>query len=372
MSRLAREIGSDFHLPDRSAISAGSGAGRVLLSKGVVLCASGRDALHAAILSLRLTPSDEVLLPSYLCEDVMIPFVERGVRVIFYGVSSCLEADWEDIRRKVCPRTKALLLIHYFGFSQSSTITFMSQTYPEISLIEDCSHALLSRRDGAWLWGGADVSVASLRKLLPLPDGGLIARRPKCVSGGAPVVFRRSLRHGLFVGCRVAAAGLKGLWLRYPFFPKRLFRRLFSWSEGLLSASPKPARMSCLSRRLLCSADLEAVIATRRRNYAYLLENLQADETVRPLFPHLEEGVCPLGFPVLATDRDGLAQALIRERIYPPVHWELPRSVDRREFAEAWSVSDRILTLPVDQRYTLEDMRRIVSVLRSYREVPTE
>ena len=149
-------------------------------------------------------------------------------------------------------------------------------------------------------------------------------------------------------------------------FPKVMFRNLFAWSEALLASYPKPAPMSSLSRRLISSMNLKTITQIRRRNFRFLLSRLEQDERLVPLYAALPDGVCPLGFPVLAEDRDGLVQHLIEHHVYPPIHWELPKEVDSDQFPEAWSVSDHILTLPVDQRYDEDHMGRVVDIIKSY------
>lgn len=145
-----------------------------------------------------------------------------------------------------------------------------------------------------------------------------------------------------------------------------MFRQLFSWSTALLDSYPKPASMALISKRIFKSIDLQEVVASRRRNFSYLLARLEDTDDLRIIYRTLPEGVCPLGFPVLAGDRDALDRHLTKNGVYSPIHWELPVQVDSGEFSEAWSVSRHILTLPVDQRYAEEDMERVVTLVNSY------
>jgi dTDP-4-amino-4,6-dideoxygalactose transaminase len=361
---MADEIGSDFHLfgltvskIDYSAWFNGSGQ----------WTGSGRDAFRVAIEKLGLQSGDEVLLPAYLCEDVVTPFAKIKAVCRFYRCDRHLEADMEDLKRKIGRNTRALVIIHYFGFPQKKIANFIRENQFPIVVIEDVSHALFSQVEGRRAWGEADISVASLRKLLPLPDGGYTAyhRSDDCDSSTA-ITYRHSLGHGLSVSCRFFAAVLKSIWLRLPILPKRVFRQFFFLGEKFLSAYPKPAAMSTLSRFILRHLDWQAIVLIRRRNYAYLAEGLSGIEGVQLLYPEMPEGVCPLGLPIIVDDRSRLALHLIENKIYTPVHWELPATVDRDEFSDAWYISDRVLTLPIDQRYDLTDMQRIVEALLDY------
>ncbi len=68
----------------------------------------------------------------------------------------------------------------------------------------------------------------------------------------------------------------------------------------------------------------------------------------------------------MAKDRDGLKKMLIKNRIYPPIHWKLPSEVDKEEFSASWQVSKHILTIPIDQRYKTEDMQFVADTLGKF------
>ena len=257
-----------------------------------------------------------------------------------------------------------MVLIHYFGFVQADVIAYIRKHQLSLIIIEDISHALFTRADAGIAWGDADVTVASLRKLLPLPDGGYAVFNDAVDL--SLLSCRTSFGHLSSVSCRFVGSLLKAIWLRYPVFSKSVFRCFFQWGEEWVNAYPKPAPMSVLSRFLLKRFDWSECVRRRQRNYAFLACKLKGLPGVQMLYPNLPAGVCPLGLPILCGDRDKLATHLIDNRIYSPVHWELPDSVERREFADAWFVSDRILTLPIDQRYDLKDMSRIADVMASY------
>ena len=119
------------------------------------------------------------------------------------------------------------------------------------------------------------------------------------------------------------------------------------------------AEMSWTSKRLLDKFDYEGVIARRRENFQHLLDNLDSDSFV-PLFPNLPSSVCPMGFVVLAEDRDYLRRELSNAGIYCPVHWQLASEIDPEEFPISWEISRKIMMIPIDQRYGIEEMDYIL------------
>ena len=361
-----KEIGSDFQFPFRALAGPRFEGLRVEAGVETAYLASGRDALHWIVLSLSIQPGSRVLLPSYLCDEVIAPFLAHDLDVEFYGVTRDLRVDATDLGNRLTSGTRAVLYIHYFGFETDFPWKLVASMAPRAVVIEDASHSCLSRFGDSQARG--DIWFASYRKLLPLPDGAVVgwaARGPRVVQ---PSKTRVSLGYVAAVGYRCIGAMFKSLWLLRPgLFPKRVFRQFFLWSKRRLERYPKPAPMSIVSRGLLKRMDIGRIVETRRRNFNHLLSALGDSEDVRPLYSSLPEGICPLGFPVLAEDRPRLMQHLIENKVYPPVHWELPDAVSRKEFADAWHVSDRILTLPVDQRYNEADMARIAGLVRNFR-----
>jgi len=366
VSGSVREIGSDFHLSARSLVGRPD-MGQVppLSGRHSVFLASGRDAIHWIIQSLRLPRGSQILLPAYLCEDVVKPFLGKGMNVRFYRVDENLQADFADLVSKLSPEVRVLIYIHYFGFPQQLPPAIIESVGPETILVEDSSHAILSCLD--YLPVRGDFRFASYRKLLPIPNGGIVSWDDERLQIVAPVTTSLSMSYMGSLSCRCLGMALKALWLKTPrIYPKNLFRQLFSWSTTLLDVYPKPASMSLISRYLLRRLDLQRIIKTRRSNFQFLLDSLNCSTDPRPLYTSLPDGVCPLGFPLLVDDRDGLARHLIKHRVYSPIHWELPEAVDKNEFHEAWTISDHILTIPLDQRYDEEDMARILEVINCY------
>jgi dTDP-4-amino-4,6-dideoxygalactose transaminase len=363
-----REIGSDFHLPLRFLAGFHRKTERLPLEGPITFfLASGRDALHWIIHSLNLEEGTQVLLPSYLCDEVLKPFTDNGLEVRFYRISKDLQIDTKDLLEKLSPETRVLLYIHYLGFPSNFPVDMAESVSAGTLIIEDSSHSFLSCLSQPSIHG--DIRFATFRKLLPVPNGAAVSFSERPIPGLTPVKTKNSPQYMGALFTRCAGSVLKTLWLSSRgIFPKAVFRQFFSWSESLLDTYTKPAQMAAISRHVLKSMDLRQVAQARRDNFNFLLESLKNVDYIRPLYTELSDGVCPLGFPVLTEKRDDLVRHLIKHRIYPPIHWKLPNSVDRAEFYESWYISEHILTLPIDQRYDLASMSRIVEAIASYPE----
>ena len=123
--------------------------------------------------------------------------------------------------------------------------------------------------------------------------------------------------------------------------------------------------MSELTGRLLGGVDYDRARFLRDRNFRALHEMLEPLNRLT-IEPDAVNG--PLAYPLLC-GREDLRRLLARQRIYVPTYWaEVGERVpaDSREAELARCLSP----LPVDQRYDLDDMRRIANAVTALVETP--
>jgi len=165
-------------------------------------------ARYAMIEALRLAgvrPGSRVLLPEYLCRDLLAPLRVLGALPCWYAVAADLtpaaaSADW--------PAADVVLAVNYFWFPQN-LLPF--QAYAQRTgavVIEDNAHGYLSRdQDGQWLGCRTGLGIFSLRKTLRIPDGGALWIGPKYAGHEVPL-------QGAFDGAGVNPAQLTKVRLR--------------------------------------------------------------------------------------------------------------------------------------------------------------
>ncbi len=338
---MVKEIGSDFSI-DLDLVFKNE---RNNVVPGSILLFSGRDCISYLIKSLKLDSDSLVLLPSYLCSSVLIPFKENGVKYDFYKVDENLEVDVKDLSEKIEKKPSFVLIVNYFGFIQPKLNEVKSLCEKNgVKLVEDNVQSFLTEHNPV-----GDFVFNSYRKFLSIPDGAYLFGAIKDVElSDAP---------SKFVSYRSIAGFSKNI-----SFLKEFWRKLFVESEDkLIDEHVRPAKMSSFSKYLLNKFDFDEIISKRRRNYFYLIGKLSNVGGVKVLYPELKKEVCPLGCPILVESRDEVRNKLILNKIYPPVHWELPEDVGK-EHEESWKLSGKILTIPIDQRYSIRDMDKVVEV----------
>jgi len=139
------------------------------------LFALGRNAMYAAVSALGLKSGDEVLTPAFDCDGSLQPFRALRLKLRFFRSDPyTFNADINDIKRKVSAKTKLLHIINHFGFPQEWKKLSSLRYESGIPILEDNAYSLFSKSDGKPFGSFGDFSIFSLRKNLPLAEGGML------------------------------------------------------------------------------------------------------------------------------------------------------------------------------------------------------
>lgn len=345
-----KEIGSEFELDPFLLKAKDKDWSNFFPMKNKVFLSTGRDSL---IYAIRACNFQKMLVPSYIEESVLAQIVKEGISIDFYKIDSNLRVNLSDIEKKTND-ADSLLIIHYFGFPQPIKEIESLCKKRNLVMIEDCVQSMLSSYAGKPLGSFGMVSFNSLRKFIGIPDGSILF-----ISKKTNVIESRL--HKEFVKKRTNALLGKYHYLNGDKNYSRLyFQKAFYEAEKIIDKYPKPALMSLKSKEILKKIDFPQIIKMRRKNFKFLLSKLHSIA----LYKKLPQNVCPLGFPIITKKRDKIKTLLIKNKIYPPIHWILPYEI-RKEFRISRLISDHILTIPIDQRYTITDMMRVIEILRN-------
>jgi dTDP-4-amino-4,6-dideoxygalactose transaminase len=334
---------------------------------------SASNALWHGLRQLGVKPGDKVLFPAYHCGAELDVCLKAGLEAIFYEVEPSLAIDWMAVRHLVDARTRMLFVIHYFGFPIELTHALDLCRDYGLALIEDCAHALYSRDAGNQACGQVGtMAVFSLRKFLPVPEGGALRLGMNTLSPDRPPAgetlrmlrfeARRSLSGEVMPITQRWMARVAGM-VGMPFAAWHKFkgpRRFPRANDPSLEFSVLGSEwgMSPLSRWFVERIDHAAVIERRRQNFFELVSRLGNGGTVRPLVAALPEGVCPWLCPVLADNADQLIDHLRRRGIEAASLWrETHPRWPAEQFPAAGWLKQQVVALPVHQDLTLDHMR---------------
>ena len=111
--------------------------------------------------------------------------------------------------------------------------------------------------------------------------------------------------------------------------------------------------------------DTEYIAKKRKENGEVLINGLKDVSDIKLIFQSVDKNI-PLFIPILIQeDRAELRQYLIENRIYCPIHW--PKSTHHKGISRrAERLYRQELSLICDQRYSTDDMNRIVECIRDF------
>jgi dTDP-4-amino-4,6-dideoxygalactose transaminase len=133
---------------------------------------SGRTAIFHGLRVLGIAPGERVLVPAFNCASLVEPIRRYGAKAAFYKIDADCSADFDDIERRIDSTTRAIVVIHYFGFPERLERFRELCARRGVYLIEDCAHVLTGAAGAIPLGATGDVSIFSWRKFLPVGDGG--------------------------------------------------------------------------------------------------------------------------------------------------------------------------------------------------------
>lgn len=304
---------------------------------------SGRAALYQILRYLQQEKGvKRILLPDYLCSSVLVPVKVLNLEHCFYPIGEDLNLEQEAFR-SIYQKGDAVLVINYFGLQDlTEEIAFIRAMYEKAIIIEDDVQAYYEFKKPL---GEVDFKFTSLRKTFAVPDGGLVKTNHPLPKVEVPNTF----------GQYKAAAGLLKS-MREGNFNDQIYLEMFEKGEDLID-SELECGMSRIAEKLYSIVDDERVKVRRLNNARYLIDELEK-VGIRPILPLLE-GHVPLFIPIYLENRDEVRRRLFQHEVFCPVHWPL----EGMSLKRGADMAEHELSLIVDQRYNMQDMNQIVSLI---------
>ena len=260
-----------------------------------------RDALRYA----EVKPGDIVLLPSFICRDLLSAVAELGAKTHFYDVDQALKPIHLDSTMK----PKAIVAVNYFGFAQDLKKFREFAAKTGAIIIEDNAHGYLSRDDENQLLGHREkFGVTSFRKTLHVKNGAILttALNDNEIDNQLPYFDSQSLGRDKLLHLLSGFESRTNIPVIAVFrFFSRLFRLVMTGSklpksdesaETKIPGIPNPKRQSV---EFLQNLNESAEIA-RRRNLYQMLEPQVVAAGANLVFDQLPANTCPYGLPVYA------------------------------------------------------------------------
>lgn len=139
---------------------------------------AGTSALHLAMRLAGVDHGSEVISSPMTCSATGMPALERGAQLVWADIDPWTgNIDPLDVERKITPRTKAIIPIHWGGYPcDLDELRRVAQKYG-IPIVEDAAHAFGATYRGKPIGSHGDLVAFSFQaiKLVTTIDGGLLA-----------------------------------------------------------------------------------------------------------------------------------------------------------------------------------------------------
>jgi hypothetical protein len=287
---------------------------------------SGRNSLKYI---LKAQKPNKVYIPNYVCDSVLEPLEELNIKYEFYNI----DEKFEIIQNIKLEKNEKIFYVNYFAL-KSLYINKLVDIYFD-NIIIDNTQAFFENP-----LKNIDT-IYSPRKFFGVSDGGYLSTNKLL---NQPFELDESYTNSVQLLGRIDK-NASFFYVDYQIAEERLINQSIK-------------KMSKLTQRILSSIDYERVIKKRKKNFIYLHEKLRNMNLIN--IPS-DLNFVPFVYPLM-TENKNLRQKLIENKIYIAKYWN--------EVLERHFVSDiekdfvnKVLPLPIDQRYNLDDMQRIVDVI---------
>ena len=329
-------------------------------AKHAIAVTNETAALHLACLAAGLGPGDEAILPSLSFVATANSVSYTGAVPVFADVESRsnLNISPDAVEASITPRTRAILVVHYGGYSCDMPALLGIARRHGLYLIEDAAHAVGSRLGEQMLGTWGDIGCFSFFSNMNMTTG----------EGGMLVTDSPYLANKLRILRSHGMTGQtwdlqKGSSSSYDVVDQGYNYRIDEIRSSLGLAQLQKLEGYNLLRRMLTA------------QYHECLEQV-CPAVELPFFEHPGLSACHL-LPVLlpeGTDRQNVIERMKMHGVqtgvhYPPIHLfsayktNGARWSSRLAFTEA--LAERELTLPLYPSMTHREVSLVVDVLKS-------
>ena len=310
-------------------------------------------ARHVVLGILRVNESIRRLwIPDYFCPDVARHWSQSVETVSYRDDPSLPEPDWTSLQPD---KHDLVVAVNFFGVRDKEPWERWRSSHDCI-LLEDHTHDPVS----SWaLTSNADYAFSSLRKSMPITDGAI------CWSpSGLRLPRQQGGINEVAIKWKLAAMGAKADFLAGVDSPesKARYRELYARGDKCLEEGLE----SPISDRAWdCVASGVPIRwrQIRERNVGNLLYSVSERQGAKPLFREWPAKNVPFALVLVFSsgkDRDSCRLHLEGKNVFCPVHWPVAGP------EPASGLSERILSIPADQRYGDTDMARVAKILNQW------
>jgi len=282
---------------------------------------NGRSALFVLLDYLK---PRKVLLPFYSCDSLLQPILKLGIPFDYYSVDEGLLPQTGNFEE-----SDFFIFINYFGLLEKELLAFAAEKNIK-NFVVDNTQSFFSRPKDYYAFNSA-------RKFFGVTDGAFLFLNSEPVSEKlSPSFFNNDF-------LRLRKDG--NLQMSYALY-----------KENELKQPCGMYQMSGDSDEILKRLNYSAIADKRKKNFIYLHNNLGSFNTFKFT---LSPDTVPFAYPFVPV-KQVQKQLLYDSGIFFPTLWEEVRAKNIIGFNWERKLSSYLIPLPIDHRYSLEDMDYII------------
>ncbi len=326
-------------------------------SKYCVVFNSGTSAGHAALLSLNLKPSSEIIVPSFTFIATANWPLMVGTKPIFSEIEEeTLGMDPSYLNSIISKKTKVIMPIHYGGMPCKITEIKKFAKQHKLILIEDSAESIGSTIGNKKTGSFGDMSILSFagNKVLPTGEGGAVIVNSKKIYEKLKLI--RS--HGRQINSNYFQTNETPNYISLG----------YNWRMSSMTAALGISQLS----------KLDKLISKRRKNAQYLSSKLNKHSKIILPFNYKNHKSVFQLFSIRVTDnlRDNLmtfltSKGIMSKIFFEPVHLSkfYSKNMNKKSsLPKTEKISQQVLTLPMYPSLTKGDMNFISDSIDEFME----
>jgi perosamine synthetase len=326
-------------------------------SKYCVVFNSGTSAGHAALLSLNLKPSSEIIVPSFTFIATANWPLMVGTKPIFSEIEEeTLGMDPSYLNSIISKKTKVIMPIHYGGMPCKITEIKKFANQHKLILIEDSAESIGSTIGNKKTGSFGDMSILSFagNKVLPTGEGGAVIVNSKKIYEKLKLI--RS--HGRQINSNYFQTNETPNYISLG----------YNWRMSSMTAALGISQLS----------KLDKLISKRRKNAQYLSSKLNKHSKIILPFNYKNHKSVFQLFSIRVTDnlRDNLmtfltSKGIMSKIFFEPVHLSkfYSKNMNKKSsLPKTEKISQQVLTLPMYPSLTKGDMNFISDSIDEFME----
>lgn len=274
---------------------------------------------------------NKIYIPYFLCDSITNICMQNNIKYCFYHIDKRMRPVLNVDKIK---KDELVYIVNYFGFLTNEEIKFYKRKFSNIIVDNvQCFYRKAIK---------SIPTIYSCRKFFGVPDGGYLSCCPKNPSS--------LKRHS-------AANRMKHLVGRKNGLASEYYND-FRVNESFIDSAPVE-KMSPESFEILKNINHDFVKEKRNENFRVLHKNLSSINLLK-----FSAKNAPFCYPLFVENGDELRKFLIKNLIYVPKLW--PNVTNKINWEFETILSENLLAIPCDQRYSEEDMKYISRMILKY------